>query len=402
MVQQPHEQAVWRVFGHSVRGASHVRAGLPNQDAIHWLPRSQKGPPLILAVSDGHGSAKSFRSDVGSRLAVEKTTWLIQDLLDGQPDPQNLSAVKRTAEDRLPREIVRRWQEAVDDHRRETPFTPEELDKLKAQRGAGAVQEVQENPRLAYGATILATLVAQDFFLFLQLGDGDILTVLGDGEVIRPLKEDARLFANETTSLCMEKAWREVRFRFQARYGPPPAMILISTDGYSNSFVDDAAFRQVGSDILAMMREQGVKAIERDMPAWLCEASEAGSGDDITLGILYRPDVVQPAPDAVVEDGEAAAEAKEAVEASVVMVTPLSRRRAVNHIKQEGPREPTKKLQSSLIGDGGEDPPVSRGGRADRDCPIGGCAPADASDEGASDEGASCGEASGQTPLDAG
>jgi serine/threonine protein phosphatase PrpC len=353
MTQPSTGHVIWRVIGQSVRGASHVRAGLPNQDAIRWLPRSRQGSQLILAVSDGHGSAKSFRSDVGSHLAVDETAWLIQDLLDGQPDPRNLSAVKRTAEDRLPQEIVRRWQSAVDDHRRESPFTLEELDKLQEQRGAEAVQEVQDHPRLAYGATILAVLVAEEFFLFLQLGDGDILTVMGDGEVLRPLDEDARLFANETTSLCMTKAWREMRFRFQARYGPPPAMIMLSTDGYSNSFVNDAAFCQVGSDILAMMRSYGVRAIERDMASWLTDASAAGSGDDITLGILYRPDVVNPAPDSEDAPVHALEDApkpdQEDPQVSSVVDTTSARRRVVDHIKQEGPREPTKKFARTLL-----------------------------------------------------
>ncbi|MDQ3699739.1 MAG: protein phosphatase 2C domain-containing protein, partial [Chloroflexota bacterium] len=62
--------ARWRVVGTSVRGASHRRHGLPNQDALRWWPESGLGPPLVLAVADGHGSAKCFRSDVGSRLAV--------------------------------------------------------------------------------------------------------------------------------------------------------------------------------------------------------------------------------------------------------------------------------------------------------------------------------------------
>ncbi|MFM7713741.1 MAG: protein phosphatase 2C domain-containing protein, partial [Microcystis sp.] len=60
-------QLKWRCIGESVKGASHVRSGLPNQDAIRWFPESGIGLPLILAVSDGHGSAKSFRSDRGSR-----------------------------------------------------------------------------------------------------------------------------------------------------------------------------------------------------------------------------------------------------------------------------------------------------------------------------------------------
>ncbi|MDF1515766.1 MAG: protein phosphatase 2C domain-containing protein, partial [Anaerolineae bacterium] len=149
----------WYVMGKSVRGASHLRMDLPNQDAIHWLPASGVGPPIILGVSDGHGSPKSFRSQIGSRLAVEQSAWLVQDLLDGQPDPANLSAVKRTAEDYLPREIVRRWQQTVEEHIAENPFTEEELAWLAIQQGSDARVTVEENPLLAYGATILIVLV---------------------------------------------------------------------------------------------------------------------------------------------------------------------------------------------------------------------------------------------------
>lgn len=379
----PRDTLQWAVIGSSVIGASHVRAELPNQDALHWLPRSGQGPPLILAVSDGHGSPKSFRSDVGSRLAVGKTAWLIQDLLDGQPDPANLSAIKRTAEERLPVEIVRRWQSAVDAHLEEYPFTPEELERLVAARGERERESVLKHPRLAYGATIVAILVAQDFLLYLQLGDGDILTVMKDGQVLRPIRHDPRLFANETTSLCMDEAWREMRCRFEARYGALPALILAATDGYANSFVNDEAFLKVGSDLLEIARTQGIKTVEANLPTWLREASEAGSGDDITLGILYRRDVIpdevpelEPAMDETstvigkIEDEAGsgvppelpplssqdeptlAAEAQRQASTETIASEmperkrgePSSALRPVDAIKHEGPREPTKKL----------------------------------------------------------
>jgi serine/threonine protein phosphatase PrpC len=269
-----------------------VRMGLPNQDAILWHPKSGEGPPLILAVSDGHGSAKCFRSHIGSRLATEAAVRVLQDLLAGQPDPSNLSAIKRTAEERLPRELVRWWREAVEAHLKQTPISEEELATLEAKRDAKARQAVEDNPILAYGATILSTLVTDASILYLQLGDGDILVTLDNNEVIRPLPQDARLFANETTSLCMKEAWREVRFRFQALYGPLPALILLATDGYANSFVNETAFLKVGADILDILRTDGLPAVEDNLPLWLKEASQAGSGDDITLGIICRKDIL--------------------------------------------------------------------------------------------------------------
>ena len=290
--EQPRPRTEWRAIGQSVRGAAHLRTGLPNQDAIRWLPASGVGPPLILAVSDGHGSAKYFRSHIGAEQAVEAAAWMIQDLMDGQPDPANLSAIKRTAEDRLPQEIVRRWEEAVAEHVKQSPLTPDELGTLEQQKGVAARQAVADNPSLAYGATVLAVLVAETFILYLQLGDGDILIVDKDGQVGRPLERDARLLANQTTSLCSTDAWRDVQVRFQALLDPPPVLILLATDGYANSFVNEAAFLQVGTDILEMIRADGLEAVRESLETWLSEASQAGSGDDITLGILCRADVL--------------------------------------------------------------------------------------------------------------
>jgi len=48
----------WGVIGATVPGASHLRAGTPNQDAILQVRESSIGLPIILAISDGHGSDK--------------------------------------------------------------------------------------------------------------------------------------------------------------------------------------------------------------------------------------------------------------------------------------------------------------------------------------------------------
>lgn len=284
----------WRVVGASVRGASHVRTGLPNQDAIRWLPESGTGRPLILAVSDGHGSAKCFRSDVGARLAVETATGVIQEFLDSLPDPLNLSAIKRWAAENLPREIARRWRDRVADHVSTSPLTSAELDRLEAQKDIRKRRQVGLEPILAYGATLLAVVVAESFILYLQLGDGDILVVSEAGEVSKaPLPTDERLFANETTSLCLRDAWREFRSHFQVISASSPALILVSTDGYGNSFRDDVGFLQVGADILAMIRADGLDAVSASLETWLTEASQEGSGDDVTLGILCRVDALE-------------------------------------------------------------------------------------------------------------
>jgi serine/threonine protein phosphatase PrpC len=191
-------------MGRSVRGASHVRAGLPNQDAIGWLQVQGVDRRLIVAVSDGHGSPKYFRSHTGSRLAIETVLALGQEFLDGQPDLSNLSTVKRTAEERLPQEMARRWNDAVIKHFEANPFSDEELGALEQSDGKAARDAIAASPVKAYGATIVTAIVEESFILYLQLGDGDILLVSETGEVERPLPKDDRLFANETTSLSSQ------------------------------------------------------------------------------------------------------------------------------------------------------------------------------------------------------
>jgi serine/threonine protein phosphatase PrpC len=290
------QQAIWRAFGTTTRGAAHERSGLPNQDHINWYPKrpGRYGPPLVVAVADGHGSAKSFRSDIGSELATQRTKLAVRQILKSEFPDLELSKVKRLLEERLPRDLVQGWQAAVDQHLADNPIKDEEYTSLEAKEGPAGRQKVEANPYLVYGATLLVTLVTESFAAYFQLGDGDILVVSDQGEASRPLPRDERLIANETTSLCSHLAWQDFRSGFQPFAVSPPAMILMSTDGYSNSFRDEESFFKVGTDLLDMLRADGAKKVCSSLRGWLQEASRSGSGDDITLGVIYREDALSP------------------------------------------------------------------------------------------------------------
>jgi serine/threonine protein phosphatase PrpC len=251
-------QRKWRCIGESVLGASHKHSGLPNQDAIQWYPESGIGLPMILAVSDGHGSTKSFRSDRGSRMAVETAIKVIQEFfLSSQSSDINFSALKDAAERLLPQRLVNEWRKAVNEDlglsendeeklTNKPNFTDEEKQILVEKDGEAAWKAVENNHFLAYGATLLAVLVTESFIVYIQLGDGDILEVNSKGNTTRLLERDPKLIANETTSLCLDKAWNEFQVHVELYpKGTPkqmPALILVSTDGYSNSFSTDEGF----------------------------------------------------------------------------------------------------------------------------------------------------------------
>jgi pSer/pThr/pTyr-binding forkhead associated (FHA) protein len=278
-----------------VRGASHVRSNAPNQDAVRWRLDPSPGNVLVVAVADGHGSAKSFRSHVGARLAVALATELLWDRIadvpaapDPRQDADNLRAL-------LP-ELTERWALEVRAELARRPFGAAELRRLEERASSGGLAELERNPLLAYGATLLAVMVSRTAVHYAQLGDGDILTVWRNGEVQRPLPADRQLIANETTSLCQPDAWRQFRTG-SVGLDEAPRLVLLSTDGYANSFASDDEFLQVGSDLLAMIERDGLEAVEGRLEGWLNETSEHGAGDDVSLAIVSLPfSTAQPPP----------------------------------------------------------------------------------------------------------
>ena len=86
----------------------------------------------------------------------------------------------------------------------------------------------------------------------------------------------------------MPAAEREVRVGLQKVSKNFPEMLLLSTDGYSNSFREDAGFLNVGRDILEAIRAEGIERVSEQLEGWLTEATDCGSGDDISVGILCR------------------------------------------------------------------------------------------------------------------
>ncbi|HEX7174025.1 MAG TPA: PP2C family serine/threonine-protein phosphatase [Pyrinomonadaceae bacterium] len=306
----------WRVIGETVPGASHLRAGIPNQDAIFQVRESGRELPLVVSVSDGHGSDKCFRSDRGSRFAVRRAAQLVGEFLDERRGPLDLSGMEGELKERVPAEFVRRWREAVEADLKTRPFTAEELDTLEKKDDARARRLVEDNPLIAYGATSLTVAVEESFILYLQLGDGEIITVSESGEVTKALPGDSRLFANETTSLCTPDAEKNFRSRLQPLTNERPALILLSTDGYANSFSDEAGFLKVGADLLEMMRADGLDSVNASLKGWLEEATRTGSGDDTTVSVVCRMDALQKLP-LTVEGVPAAPEQKETASAAV-------------------------------------------------------------------------------------
>jgi serine/threonine protein phosphatase PrpC len=282
---------VWRAVGRSVEGSAHRRARIPNQDAIRlWNPHGD-GQSVIVAVADGHGSAVHFRSATGSALAVEAAESVLREVDAALRSGGSIDAER---DQWIREQIVSRWRAACLADAESEPFSAAE--ELRLTGVSSAPEEKVFDPALAYGSTLLAAMVSDTLLVLVQIGDGDILTVDATGGQFRPFPRDVRHVANLTTSLCLGTAVDDIRVAaipLGAVSTEPgaPVLVLLSTDGYVNSFVSADAFEQVvGPQILSQIRERGLSWVAQVLPRSLRAAAERGGGDDVTLGILTCED----------------------------------------------------------------------------------------------------------------
>ena len=271
---------MWTLGVNSVRGAAHERLGMPNQDAAqHWL--SPDGSVAAVAVADGHGAARHFRSAAGAQLATTLAMQTIAARVEMLRGPaMTVDAVR--AQLLVP--LVAAWRSAVLADATTQPFLPAEAPWLDPQdERAVALDQLATAPLLAYGTTLLVAVATPDQLLLLQIGDGAILCVDDAGRVAEAFPTARARIGNQTDSLAMHDA--ETVAHVHAL--PPAALVLLASDGYVNAFRSTADFHQIGPDYLRLFAQRADEVREY-VPTFLAEASAKGSGDDVTLGWIMR------------------------------------------------------------------------------------------------------------------
>ena len=277
----------WAVVGESVQGSSHEANNIENQDSLSWYQEKKSGYPVILAVSDGHGDPRSFRSRDGADIAVGVAIDTIHEYLDKSQNRANAYEAMREFEEPIKRAISRRWKKQVEEHWKKYPV---ENSKINNQglpsNNSVVVQDV-------YGATLVAAFVdqfkiggrSQTYLAFLQIGDGDILVISKNGEVKFGFEDTNTFVGDATLSLSLDKAWQYMKVKFVANPEELPKMIILATDGYRKSFPHSDGFLKIGSDILEHIRSNGLENTASFLGEWLMETSRQGSGDDISICI---------------------------------------------------------------------------------------------------------------------
>ena len=267
----------WQAVTATERGAAHRAMGLPNQDAVAAVPLGPGG--VVVAVADGHGHGRHFRSGRGARLAASVACQAARDLAarpGGLPEP---GAAGELRESLVPG-IVTGWRDAVLADLAAEPFTGAE----EAARRRG------DDVTVPYGTTLLLAAALGDRLLLAQIGDGDVVGIRPDGAPLLPVPGDPLLDGRHTTSLCSPGAAGLFRVAAVHLAGTPLLGVLLATDGYANAQVAQSWEEVVSADLAGLITAQPAPRLAAQLAQWAARcAALDGSGDDATIALLLAP-----------------------------------------------------------------------------------------------------------------
>jgi len=292
-----------KVFAVTVQGANHINSGKECQDyslAVngdkHFYETcigkdntwERKKQPLIkpkpfccmAIVADGHGGDAYFRSAKGSQFAAESARNCIAEFLRTQKKQPLENEIKQ-----LVRSVIKTWNDRVQADLDAKPFGNSELSALpeedKARYRAG------ENPRHAYGTTLIAAVTTENYWFGFHIGDGRCTVLNKDGSFSQPIPWDDRCFLNKTSSLCDEDAAERARVYITS---DRPVAIFVCSDGIEDCYPvndNDKYLAKFYRTLAVNFAGQEFDAVYADIKETLPIMSKKGSGDDMSLAGIF-------------------------------------------------------------------------------------------------------------------
>jgi hypothetical protein len=256
------QSGVWRFASASVRGASHEAGGGPCQDA-HCLTivDGANGPVLVLAVSDGAGSAAV--SEVGADIAVNAVCEQAEAWLSSGG-----------ALDAIDRGLIADWLCGVRE--------------MIAEAAADADREMRD-----FACTILLALVGEQRAAFAQLGDGAMVVLTGEREWSWVFWPQHGPYANTTFFVTDDIALEKFEFDSSAQRVDE---IALFSDGLERLVLDHKAqaahepfFNRMFGPLRASAADGTDPALSQHLADYLgSQTIRARSDDDITLVLACR------------------------------------------------------------------------------------------------------------------
>ena len=259
----------------------------------------------IAVLSDGHGGNRYFRSDVGSKCAVdctiEKVRLFVDNISDSVFQDKPFTAVSALTTERkqenlrknfdadkqlnrLFASILYSWRARVEQHAEENPFTEEELKLINNPDDPHSIDKT-------YGCTLMCFVRAKTYWFAFHLGDGKCFSFNGAGLWREPIPWDERCFLNKTTSICDNDALSEFRYCYEGD-GEFPVAVFLASDGLDDSFGEAANQANFYIQILKLVDKSSNDDAQKEIEDSLPQLSKIESRDDMSIACLYDETVL--------------------------------------------------------------------------------------------------------------
>lgn len=276
----------FKALNFSCTGASHIKNNTVCQDASASLNTKWYS---MAVVCDGHGGEDYFRSDRGSKMAVDAFCSCVTD----KAFVKRFDKIESESElpdliSQLIKSIIFRWNMAVESDLKADPVTEDEMqgisDKARRRYALG------ENLQAIYGTTLIGFVCGKRWCFGVQIGDGKCVVANKWEQMLQPIPWDDTCFLNVTTSLSDENAYEEFRYWYAQNLDRDfPIAVFLGTDGIDDSFAGEEKLHDFYKLILNNLAKSKTMQPLEELREYLPTLSLQGSNDDISFGMIFDP-----------------------------------------------------------------------------------------------------------------
>jgi serine/threonine protein phosphatase PrpC len=254
----------------------------------------------IALAADGHGSPRYFRSDKGSEFAVSVAKNAISEFIDRiyrekqvffTNDVKNDPSLKEDIDKelhKLEKHIVSTWKKKIENHYKKEALNEDE--KKHCHNHEIKIDESNNQDIIVtYGSTLVAVVVAQNFWFVINIGDGWCVTFDEAGKAAYPwpYKHDPE---SKTDSLCHEDAHDKFIHSF---YFNKIVGAIVITDGIAESFQSEEYLKpflekNIFGTIVSDKDAFKEKKFEKELNEYLPQFTKKYSGDDVSIAGIFN------------------------------------------------------------------------------------------------------------------
>ena len=322
-------------FACTTIGQSHIISKKPCQDYSSFFENDTMN---IAVVSDGHGSSNFTRSEKGSQFACESAIDAVKEFVE-QIDKEELQILKHRdyAIEQLCKNILLRWNSAVNEDFSNSPFTEEEVEKVSDKYKLAYLNG--EKYEHAYGCTLLIVLYTKDYFLAIRNGDGQCVTVVEDATFETPIPWNDKCEFNVTTSLCDSMAIEDFRYYYSEKL---PVAAFVGSDGVDDSYASIEELYNLYRALCIDAINSGVDVMKENIVAFLPGLTKRGSTDDVSIAGTINEKALEKIAKPLLEENE---KRKQALEDEKARRLELIKKRETEELSKKIKKLETEKIE---------------------------------------------------------